>query len=82
MAFRPPEMRSTSPRMPPSRTSRLEPLPMIVTGASACLAARSATAISSAEWMFTITSAGPPMRRVVYCAIEACGAMRSGAKLA
>ena len=55
---------------------------MIVTGASACLAARSATAISSAEWMFTITSAGPPMRRVVYCAIGACGAMRSGAKLA
>ena len=35
-----------------------------------------------AEWMFPNTWAGPPMRRVVYCAIGACGAMRSGAKLA
>ena len=54
---------------------------MIVTGAPAFFAAWSATAISSAETTFTSTSAGPPMRSVVYCAMEAWGTMRSGAKL-
>ena len=58
--------RITRPRMPPSRTSRLLPLPTTVTGTSQRRARSRAAFSSSTSEGSAIQSAGPPTRRVVY----------------
>jgi len=61
----PQQTRSTAPSTPPSRTSRLLPLPKISTGVSVSRAALSATASAPASGGAIIASAGPPTPKVV-----------------
>ena len=59
----------TRPRMPLSRTSRLEPLPISVTGTFASPARCSSCCSSCSLCGIAIRSAGPPIRKDVCFAI-------------
>ena len=59
------QMRITSPRIPPLRTSRLLPLPMTVTGTSSSFAVSISSGICAGSSGFAIKSAGPPKCSVV-----------------
>src|SRR3954447_23194067 len=67
--------RTTTPAIPPSRTSRFEPTPIVVTGTSRGSAARKA-AKSSASAGRNSTSAGPPTRNQVNGPIGASSVRR------
>ena len=69
----------TSPRMPPSRTIRFDPLPSTSTGTPSARAASIAATTCPSLSGKNIQSAGPPMRNVVCAAIGSSRSSCSGA---